>query len=94
MPPLKKHLQSEASKVARERWPDIRGNARFRGFPRNQGLVKMRGTIDGEPFHSFFMALGDDTHKRPVKTVIRPKIGRDEGDTVCSVRICLQAARA
>jgi hypothetical protein len=51
-------------------------------FFKTRGPVKMRATVDEVPFESSFMALGNGTHKLPVKADVRKNIGKEASDSV------------
>src|ERR1700730_9222646 len=61
-------------------------------FFATRGLVKVRGTIDGRPFRSAFMAMGGGVHKLPVKAETFKLLGKKTGDVV-TVRLTARDPR-
>ena len=67
-------------------WPE---SVKFFG---TRGLVKIKGTVDGHPFRTSFMAMGNGRHMLPVKAEVRKAIGKQAGDSV-SVRLIARIDR-
>jgi hypothetical protein len=44
--------------------------------------VKVGSDIDGQPFHTTLLPMGDGTHMVPIKATLRTAVGKGDGDQV------------